>query len=96
MTKKKTPKATKRLSANEILTDKYIVSIFDFSQKPQKDWNGNTMSYVLMVYDKAAEWIILKAMQTVETSAVEYDILNVICTRGHARSLGGDLEVRKN
>ena len=96
MTKKKTPKATRRLSANEVLTDKYIVSIFDYSQKPQKDWTGNTMSYVLMVYDVAAEWIVLKAMPTVDTVAVEYDILNVICTRGHPRLKGIDMEASKN
>ena len=94
--KKKTPKATKRLSANDVLTDKYIVSIFDFSKEPQKDWNGNTMSYVLMVYDKAAEWFVLKAMPTINTRAVEYDIINVICTRGHPRLQGIDMEASKS
>jgi hypothetical protein len=96
MTKKKTPQATRRLSANEYLTDKYIVSIFDFSQKPQKDWNGNTMSYVLMVYDSAADWMVLNAMQTLETNAVKYDILHIMCTRGHPRVKGIDIEASKS
>jgi hypothetical protein len=89
--KANTPKATKRATATEEYSEKFLCTIIDYSQKQQSDWNGNSMSYVLVLYDKPAEWIILKAIPTLEVSAVECEILQIICTRGHPRIHGPDL-----
>ena len=62
----------------EAVTRRYIGCIIDQQHNPQMDWNGNQMSFILIIRDRIASWTVLRPLAKIDGITVEMEILTVL------------------